>query len=254
MQGEYSMSNMDNEMSKRSMIKTYKLSKTFENSTFPLELELRAMHQNTVASTLNNVSGIIFSGVGTTIISGYIKVNDWSEFLVKAFEWNKGIQPLIQISILTLMFVILYAIGVGLNTFLRKKEDLSKKKNTSEGRSELCEIFHKSIINEIVTGVSFVNKAEEMNYDGDVATMYLYEAAYYFKEAKVQMEEMGLLTGESGIKHQEFIDQIGANTVRSTCEVYLHGLEKLYGQIPDGSEKARVKDIATAIETLRKHA
>lgn len=122
------------------------------------------------------------------------------------------------------------------------------KKATSEGRRELAEIFHKSVINDIVTGISFVDKAEELKDKGDVAEMYLYESAYYFIRAKVQMEKMEALSPEKDLGHRKFLEEVGLNTMNSTCKVYDAGLEKLKANIPDGEEKEIIEKIIKAIE------
>ena len=51
-----------------SNMKSYKLNKTFENSIYPLEQELKEINNNTVSNALNNLVAIIFSGIGTSIL------------------------------------------------------------------------------------------------------------------------------------------------------------------------------------------
>ena len=85
------------------------------------------------------------------------------------------------------------------------------------------------------------------NYTGDVAEMYLYESAYYFKLAKIQMEHMEVLSSEKDINHDRFIDEVGDATIKSTMQVYIDGLKKLRQHLPDGKEQKMVDDIIKCI-------
>lgn len=235
-----------------SNLKTYKLNKTFENSIYPLEQELKSINDNTLSSAFNNLCAAVFSGVGTSILfqkecipkilnNIYIKCNIIKDE-VKVAIFN--------IVAVILLFILLYFIGTKINEHTRNKNNPrynSKKKKTKKGRSELAEQFHKSIINDIVIGLSFVDKSEELQYKGNVAEMYLYEAAYYFIQAKIEMEYMELLDPEKEEKQEDFIEEIGKNTIKSTCKVFMEGLNKLYNNLPKGTEKDTIKNIIDAI-------
>lgn len=234
---------------KTSSMKSYKLSKTFENSIFPIEIELKEINKNTLSNTLNNLAAAVFSGIGTSIL---FQDNCLPKLLGLLYCWlglvKGGIGEAIwNIIIVVLLFVILYLIGWGINKHARKKHELYKKKTTSEGRRELAEIFHKSIINDIVTGISFVDKAEELKFKGDVAEMYMYEAEYYFVQAKMQMEQMDALSPEMDENQNEFIKEVGYDTIKSTCKVFNAGLEKLEEHIPSEIEQKKIGSIIEAI-------
>lgn len=235
---------------KSSNVKLYKLNKTFENSVYPIEIELKEINKNTLSNTLNNLAAAIFSGIGTSIL---FQENCLPKLLKSIYCWlglpkDGSGEAICNILVVIILFWILYFIGWGINKHTRKKHELYEKKATSEGRRELAEIFHKSVINDIVTGISFVDKAEELEYKGDVAEMYLYESSYYFIRAKVQMEKMEALSPEKNERHRKFLKEVGSNTMRSTCKVYKAGLEKLKAQIPDSDEKNIIGKIINAID------
>lgn len=238
------------ETAKSSSMKLYKLNKTFENSIYPIELELKEINKNTLSNTLNNLAAAVFSGIGTSIL---FQDNCLPKLLNLFYRWlglvKGGVGEAIwNIIIVMLLFVILYLSGWGINKHARKKHQLYEKKTTSEGRRELAEIFHKSVINDIVTGISFVDKAEELEYKGDVAEMYMYESEYYFMRAKMQMEQMDALSPEKNEDQNEFIKEVGLNTISSTCKVYKAGLEKLEAQIHGEAEKDIIGKIVEAID------
>ena len=145
-------------------IKSYKLNKTLESSVYPLEIELKEINKNTLSSTINNLFAAIFSGVGTSIL---FQDNCFPK-LLRLWYCHMGIgrcacaDAAINILVVFILFIILYVIGRLINGRTMKKHELYEKKATSEGRLELEELFHKSIINAIVTGISFVDKAEEL--------------------------------------------------------------------------------------------
>ena len=233
-----------------SNIKSYKLNKTLENSIYPLELELKEINNNTISNSLNNLVGIVFSGIGTSVLLNDSCVLELLEFIYNICEIpaQSVIRASLNCIIVISLFILFYFVGLLINGITKKKSRLYKKKGTSKGRSELREIFHKSIINDIVIGISFVDKAEEIGYDGDVAEMYLYEAAYYFIQAKIQMEEMELLDPEKNEEHEQFISEIGLKTIESTCKVFYAGLKKLYNKMAEGKEKRDIKNIIESIK------
>ena len=125
---------------------------------------------------------------------------------------------------------------------------MKTNKKTTKGRSKLVDSFHESIINDILIGLRFLEKAENLCYRGDVSEMYLYESAYYFIRAKIQMEEMELLSPEKNENQDKFVNEIGLNTIKSTCKVFNSGLNKLYQNIPEGTEKIVIKNVMDSIK------
>lgn len=62
------------------------------------------------------------------------------------------------------------------------------------------------------------------------------------------MEKMEALSPEKDLGHRKFLEEVGLNTMNSTCKVYDAGLEKLKANIPDGDEKEIIEKIIKAIE------
>ena len=236
-------------------MKSYKLNKTFENSIYPLEQELKSINNNTISSTFNNLAGVVFSGIGTSVLFQDECIPKVLSLMYDSINFSdKGYGRAIGNTVVVIiLFVILFFVGKKGNKLAREEKGLLKKKKTSQGRSELRERFHKSIINDIVIGLSFVDKAEEIKYMGDVAEMYLYEAVYYFMQAKIQMEEMELLDTEKSAEHDKLIKEIGQNTIETTCKVFHSGLKKLYGQLPEGTENELIGDIIKSISPYIKN-
>lgn len=230
-------------------IKSYKLNKTLESSVYPLEIELKEINKNTLSSTINNLFAFVFSGIGTTILfqKGCVPKLLGLLYCRMGLTRGGGGEAFINMLVVVILFIFLSVIGRLISMWTMKKHELYEKKATSEGRLELEELFHKSIINDIVTGISFVDKAEELNYIGHVAEMYLYESVYYFKSAKIQMELMEVFSSEKDKNHDKFIDEVGDVTIKSTMQVYIDGLKKLRQHLPDGKEQKMVDDIIKCI-------
>lgn len=240
-----------NKKAETSNIKSYKLNKSFENSVYPLERELKAINNNTIASTMNTLAGAVFSGVGTSILFQEECLPELLDFAYNYFGFSEGSykRAIGNILVVLFLFVLLYLLGSAVNMRARRKGQLYKRKKSNQGRSELKEIFHKSIINDIVTGLSFVDKAEELDYKGEVSNMYLYEAVYYFVQAKIQMEEMELLNPEKTEIHEKFVNEVGKSTIGTTCNVFYDGLQKLQENIPgEAEEKKVINEIIQSIE------
>lgn len=252
--------------------KAYKLNKTFENSAFPLEQELKELNKNTAKSVFNSLAATVFSGVGTSFL---FQNNCIPLLMERVFaRWSipscSIMAALINIIIVMIVFSVLYIIGLLVCIFGRKfgrkaTNKLYKKKETDDGIRELAEIFHKSIINDIITGISFVDKSaevaqmnESMKNDSSqvkisdsIVNMYLYEAVYYFKQAKLQMEYMKLFDTNKKEINKKFRDEIGENTIKTTCKVFYDGLCKLYDKIDDGTEKELIRMIKDGIKPYR---
>lgn len=242
--------NAEIENVKSGSMKLYKLNKTFENSIYPIEIELKEINKNTLSNTLNNLAAAVFSGIGTSILFQDNCFPKLLKILYRCMGVTEGGigEAIWNVLFVVILFLILYLVGWGINKHTRKKHELYEKKATSEGRRELAEIFHKSVINDIVTGISFVDKAEELGYKGNVAEMYLYESEYYFIQAKIQMEQMEALSPEKGEEQSEFIKEVGYDTIKSTCKVFLAGLIKLEEHIPNEADKGKVNCMIEALE------
>lgn len=120
---------------KASSMKSYKLNKTFENSIFPIEIELKEINKNTLSNTLNNLAAAVFSGIGTSIL---FQDNCFPK-LLRLLYCRLGLvkggigEAIGNIIFVVLLFIILYLIGWGINKHARKKHELYKKRQQVKG-------------------------------------------------------------------------------------------------------------------------
>lgn len=137
-------------------------------------------------------------------------------------------------------------IGLKVNGLIWRKD----KQKTEEGREELTETFHKSVINNIVMGLSLVDKAKDNGNKDIVDKMYLYEAVYYYKMVEIEIENMDLFIPENDECNQKLLEKIGLETLDATIKVYQNGVDKLYGLLSEEcSEKEDISHIRTLLET-----
>lgn len=239
-----------------SLLKSYKLNKTFENSMYPVEQELVKISKSTKKSFLSILGSLVtfsFGGIGANLLFNENGIPKLIAYYVNPMIGNK---PNIQYTIwyilgVVITFVLLCIIGaIVLKLVCREKNKLKKKKQ-EKGREELLEVFHKSIINNIVIGISFSDKAEDEKYKTKVEKMYLFEAVYYFKLAELEIESMELFDTEKNEYNDLLLLKIGIETIRSTLLVFESGLRKVYTHLPQSDEKDLVKNIANSVKTYQ---
>ena len=183
-----------------------------------------------------------------------------------------------------LQFFIAIAVFVGctailwLCIYLRSKD--SDEKRYDRDRKELAEYFHKVILNNILTGISFVKKAcnKKKEYDNkdnlikeldktqkDWKTMenvykesqkyyiqeirlYISEALFYFKIANKQFENKKIF--EIGMRREfvEFIDIVGVSTFKNLFDMYIQS----YDNLKELNKFINDNDNKTDIESIRK--
>jgi hypothetical protein len=121
------------------------------------------------------------------------------------------------------------------------------KKNDT-GRTELTEIFHKSVINDIVVGLSFADKVEE-EYDENVKVMYLYEAKYYFVQAFEKIKDMEIFDDDQNY-NSDLVEEIGYETFLTTLIVFREGVKHVKGKLPNKRvpEYSQIEEIDSAID------
>ena len=150
-------------------------------------------------------------------------------------------------------------------------------KKTRKQREDLAEYYHKIILNNIITGVSFEKRAwnkrvqffqkekeiekRELMYgsheshpnnvvDLDVTDtesqqyyfreirLYICEAVYYFKVANQQMREQGIFEYGERDEYIDFIKIIGLGTLKSVYDIYV----KSYYNLSDLNNFALMSD------------
>ena len=239
-------------------MKIYKLSKTFENSMYPIEKDLYELKNNlqkTKTGLSCNIAAAFFSGAGTSILFNTETIQPLIQALSsKAIEKDPESWAPIYWSLGITLFIFLFLFLLGClisftalqKTEQKKVQEQQKKKKTDEGRRELEECFHKSIINNITTGISFVNKAEENHFSSEIDKMYLHEAAYYFKLAKREYDIINFVDSSETKVSQQLITLIGRGTLLTTLSIFLTSVTKMLNNAPNIDENGE-------IDNIRKH-
>lgn len=251
-------------------MKSYKLNKTLENSTYPIEQELKNLNQLTQKSSLNAISitTVIFSGIATSLI---IENKLFENKVRQIIDWLKKYNIIIsneQLFFYAILLIYVVFFGWNLIVYFKNKYKLQPQnmKKSKYGREKLSENFHKSIINDIVVGLSFVDKADEVikqeivektkkvnlqevvdesskEREEEVKNMYLYEATYYFLQASNQIEQMKIFDDEKEICNHKLIDEIGHNTLLTTLKVFKNGVEAVVNKLPKTSGNANNESV-----------
>lgn len=231
-------------------MQAYKLRKIFETVIYPVEDELRGIREENDKSwkkIVKQVGSVAFSGIGTTIAFQ----NDFLPTIITQFFPCKN-----KLFLFALEFFVAIAIFVGITAILwfliyLSSKDTDEKRHDKE-RKELAEYFHKVILNNILTGVSFTKRAwnKKKEYDKkelllknldrnkkDYVEMestyrdsqkyylkeiklYISEALFYFKIANNQFDTKKIF--EEGMRNAyvEFIDMVGLSTFKNLFDMY----------------------------------
>lgn len=236
-------------------MKSYKLNKTLENSTYPIEQELKKVNrstQNSALKTIITLSTVIFSGMATSFIYEnkifYCKIYN----LITKLNLKVSVSQIFLFFLFAIYLVCVIA-SIILNCRAKAKEQPKNMKKNSHGRKKLSEDFHKSIINDIVVGLSFLDKTDE-NIETEIKNMYLYEATYYFIQAEDQIEEMEIFDDASEVYNKELIDEIGYATLFTTLEVFQNGVYNVMNKMPKSEEKiVEYEELENIYENLKIH-
>jgi len=238
-------------------VKSYKLNKTLENSTYPIEQELKKINKSTRSSSLKTVitiSTVVFSGIAAGIIDKYNLFACWIENLIIKYGWNISIS---QFYLAVLLLI--YLVGLLVNGLIyyigQHKERPKNKKKKPYGRKELSEDFHKSIINDIVVGLSFFDKTnEEEGLETNISRMYLFEATYYFSQAEMQIELMELFDDKEKTYNKQLIDEIGYETLLTTLSVFQNGVKNVMSKMQEKENQiAEYERLDSIYENLEIH-
>jgi hypothetical protein len=152
------------------------------------------------------------------------------------------------------------------------------KKKRDKDRKELAEYFHKVILNNILTGISFMKRAwnkkkeydkkeilinrldsqkedyEEMKstyrdsqkYYVKEIKLYISEALFYFKTANKQFEKKKIF--EKGMReaYVEFIDIVGLSTFKNLFDMYeqsYNNMRELSSFMGENDNQLDIKEI-----------
>ena len=155
--------------------------------------------------------------------------------------------------------------------------DKDEKKHDKE-RRELAEYFYKVILNNILTGISFMKRAWNKRKEYDKKTLlidcldikqndykeikntyldsqkyylkeiklYISEALFYFKTADKQFEKKKIFENGMRKEYIEFIDIVGVSTLKNVFDMYnqsYNNLKELSDLMDDNDNQSDIDDI-----------
>lgn len=265
-------------------MQAYKLRKIIETVIYPVEDELRGIREENDKSwkkVVKQVSSVAFSGIGTTIAFQ----NEFLPAIIKKYSPCSD-----ELFLFFLEFFIAIVIFIGITAFFWLWIYLSSKDNDEkkhdEERKELAEYFHKVILNNILTGISFTkrawNKKEEykkkemlincldkkkedyeekkeayrdsQKYYTKEIRLYISEALFYFKTANRQFEKKKIF--EKGMRkaYVEFIDIVGFSTFKNLFDMYgqtYENMKELCNFMEDSDNQLDVEKIGKFITSKK---
>lgn len=235
-------------------MQSYKLRKTSETALFPIEHELRLLRQDNYRSwniLMLKILSVVFSGVGTALLSQDEYIPALVQYIFKQI-WKQSVS---QIWIIIAEMILALAIFVILSYFSSKiinfcNSSKDNKKDDFEHKN-LAEVYHKIILNNIITGKSFTKKAQvkldEMqnimkNCDKDKnqkenehiiketkreLCLYLSEAFYYFMIAEKQIRDKKIIEIGTRKEYIEFLEEVGALALIESLLMYEKSIDEL---------------------------
>ena len=262
-------------------MQAYKLRKVMETVIYPVEDELRGIREENDKSwkqIVEKVGAVSFSGIGTTIAFQ-------SDFIPALLQTYLHVSN--KLILLFWEFFIALGMFVGITRSLWKLINWrSKNKKHDVDRRKLAEYFHKVILNNVLTGISFVKRAwnkkkeydkkelllsklnpaentyvetkssyeDSQKYYIKEINLYISEALFYFKTANKQFNEKKIF--EIGMRkaYIEFIDIVGLSTFINLLDMYeqsYHNMEELNSFMKDANNKSDIGEIGEFI-TLKK--
>ena len=265
-------------------MQAYKLRKVMETVIYPVEDELRGIREENDKSwkqVVEKVGAVSFSGIGTTIAFQ-------SDFIPALLQTYLHVSN--KLILLFWEFFIALGMFVGITRSLWKLTNWRSKnkdeKKHDVDRRKLAEYFHKVILNNVLTGISFVKRAwnkkkeydkkelllsklnpaentyvetkssyeDSQKYYIKEINLYISEALFYFKTANKQFNEKKIF--EIGMRkaYIEFIDIVGLSTFINLLDMYeqsYHNMEELNSFMKDVNNKSDIGEIGEFI-TLKK--
>ena len=246
--------------------KWYKLNKSNELMQVFLEGqfdELEATLNKRVSNALVNIGEIVFGAVMAFLLDEKIVPlkNFWDSI---PFFQSDSVSFVKTILSCTLIFW--GVIGVShclVFIFTQIKARWKDRKATPSDAYRLEKIFYKSVLNNIVTGISLEKKAFELSrnqantatqeQDADLFHIYLVESLFYFNETIYNIEKYNILeiNNSSRENYTEFLDDINANAVIKILQICDSTLDRIIRQFKDETPEDNSKSIETA-EHMRK--
>lgn len=219
---------------------SFKQKKDIENSAFPIEMivrDIRDDNKATLSRVFWELGAIIFSGFGTTLLLQ----EDYLPKLTKTFLPNNTPSWFVYIVELVIAVLLFALFSICLCLVIRKIYSANDNKGTNEKRRNLAEYFHKIILNNIITGVSFEKRAwkkrrqyedapddsESKEYYWREIRLYICEAIYYLKVANDQIKDNQIFEAGNRDEYKSFIKKIGKGTLRTVLAIYMQTYDNL---------------------------
>lgn len=243
-------------------MQSYKLRKSSETVLFPIENELKLLRQESDKNwtgLMSKILAVVISGIGTTVLCQKELLPSLVNCIYKGILKEK-----IPIWLLYIL-QILAAVGLfallcfAFAQFINWKDDAKDNKKDDFARESLAEVFHKIILNNIITGKSFTKKAEEKLSDIEIYLkqtnandktacenqakelkrefcLYLSEAVYYFTTAERQMKEYNIIEIGERKEYVEYLGEVGILTLTESLLMYeksVHALEGIFNDMKE---------------------
>lgn len=230
-------------------MQSYKLRKTSEIVLFPIEHELKLLRQESDRSwtTLTaKILSVIFSGIGTTVL---FQQNGLPELINSILNNKLPMFLIIVIQVVAAICIFILFSVIFVKIINGKNESKDNKKGNFE-RENLAEIFHKIILNNIITGKSFTKKAQvkyiemlkyisKKNAENEIepeeavtdikseCCLYISEALYYFLIAKKQIGEERIIEIGKRNNYIIFLNEVGILTLTESILMYEKSVKEL---------------------------
>ena len=139
-------------------MQSFKIKKDIENSAYPIEMMVRDIKLKGEISwgrMIADVTAVTFSGIGTTLC---LQEEYLPRILKCVFKIRTASLQLFILEALLAFGIFALITGAAWGLIHRYYQDVDNKK-TKESREELVDYYYKVVLNNILTGVSYVKKA-----------------------------------------------------------------------------------------------
>lgn len=265
-------------------MQSYKLRKIIETVLFPIEediKDIKEQNEKNWTSLMWQIFSVVFSGIGTTLLCQDNFIPTWINALLQRNEEVEQAQSSISLFLLEFFVAILF-FGVFCLIFLKISAGciaLKDRKGSEKERRKLIEYFHKVILNNILTGISFTKKAKSRNetvkdlnmqmekeedesrrkqfekeHDAiqEEIELYACEAIYYFEIAEKQIRKKNIFEVGNRNNYRKFVDEIGIVTLRKTLSMYERALNELKSLRLDADVIVKANEISGYVYSCKK--
>lgn len=216
-------------------MQSYKIKKMTETSMFPIEYELRQIHEENSSNWFKlmwQLISVVFSGIAVTLLCQKDYIPSLFDLIAEELSFPIWLKYLCEVFFILLLFVLLVTITFAIIKYKIKVKD---NKASEEDRIRLAEFFHKVIFNNITTGRSFLKKAS--NCPDDEKELYLCESIYYFNLSYKDILSKKILEIGKREKYELFLKEVGKNTLKNTISIFQESIKTLKSLLPEEEKK-----------------